>query len=626
MKKVISVFLAIIFILTYIPTSALSVKVYYHLLPVKDGYIAYYYGYSQAYGDDFHKGIDIHSRGDDTIYAAYSGTVGVATDPCPHDSWLYSHSVDDDCGHFNTFGNYIRINNDDGSYSFYGHLKQHSLLVSVGQRVEKGQALAIMGASGAATGKHLHYEVRNSTNSNDLINTNPVENGGQISYSYEGYGQGSGGTPDTEAPTVSNPFLSNVSGASFTVNCDLYDNVGVTSVWLNIYGPGGENGYRVYTSNGRFSHTINTADYGGAGWFTVHLYAFDAAGNETPYAFAAISAVNDTVAPTVSNGFLSNISGSSFTVNCDLYDNVGVTSVWLNIYGPGGQNGYRVYTSNGRFSHTINTADYGGAGWFTVHLYAFDDAGNETPYAFDAISAVNQTFCLDVDINLDGYIIYSGINDVSFDVIINGSTVADDWGDYCADIGSGASYIISDIKTNDCYKLTGPSSYSGTISSATTITIPVVTDHSWNSGVITKSQSCKESGIKTFTCTKCGETKTEAIPKTNNHSWNSGVVTKAPTCSATGEKTFICTVCGAERTEPIARVQHKDDNNDGLCDYGCGTQIYTTDPGQGSGDTPDQPGGSQNVCKYCGQVHPGPLGGIIAVFHNLLYFFKNLFG
>ncbi len=161
---------------------------YYHLFPVKDGILAYSYGYSDSYGSSFHTGIDIHATSDDTIYSACNGVVEQATDPCWHWAWAATHSWTEDCGHFNTFGNYIRIRNEDGTYSYYGHLAQGSLKVSAGDSVKAGQAIATMGASGCATGKHLHYEVRSTTNSSDTINTNPTSNGGSMVYSYSGYG------------------------------------------------------------------------------------------------------------------------------------------------------------------------------------------------------------------------------------------------------------------------------------------------------------------------------------------------------------------------------------------------------------------------------------------------------
>ncbi len=96
---------------------------------------------------------------------------------------------------------------------------------------------------------------------------------------------------------------------------------------------------------------------------------------------------SDTIAPTISNARAENVNENSFDIICDLWDNVGVTRVWLNIYGPGSSGGYGLEASNGTFSHTINTSDYGGAGYFTVHIYAFDAKGNETPCAVNDIKA-----------------------------------------------------------------------------------------------------------------------------------------------------------------------------------------------------------------------------------------------
>ena len=106
--------------------------------------------------------------------------------------------------------------------------------------------------------------------------------------------------------------------------------------------------------------------------------------------------------------------------------------------------------------------------------------------------------------------------------------------------------------------------------------------HSWNSGQVTKAATCKENGIKTYTCTACKATKTEAISKTNahsygswvkvnntthkricsvcskeeseNHIWNSGSVTKQPTCKEEGVKTYTCTGCSGTKTEVIAKI------------------------------------------------------------------------
>jgi len=81
------------------------------------------------------------------------------------------------------------------------------------------------------------------------------------------------------------------------------------------------------------------------------------------------------------------------------------------------------------------------------------------------------------------------------------------------------------------------------------------TEHTWDAGTVTKAATCKEEGVKTFTCTVCGETKTETIAKTA-HAWDAGKVTKAATCTEEGVKTFTCTVCGETKTEAVAKVAH----------------------------------------------------------------------
>lgn len=115
------------------------------------------------------------------------------------------------------------------------------------------------------------------------------------------------------------------------------------------------------------------------------------AGDGSPYwgcIHPNFNTVTDTIAPTVSNPYVSNISATQFTINCTLNDNVGISRVWLNIYGPSGSDGFSVAASAGSFSYTVNTEKYGGSGWYSVHLYAFDTSENQTRYAFEGIQAI----------------------------------------------------------------------------------------------------------------------------------------------------------------------------------------------------------------------------------------------
>ena len=99
--------------------------------------------------------------------------------------------------------------------------------------------------------------------------------------------------------------------------------------------------------------------------------------------------------------------------------------------------------------------------------------------------------------------------------------------------------------------------------------------HTWDAGKVTEAPTHTKEGTKTYTCTACGETKTEKVEKLKEHSygewtkhddkqhkhscvcgdtqyaahtWNSGKVTKAATCKDTGEKLYTCTACGETKT------------------------------------------------------------------------------
>ena len=107
-------------------------------------------------------------------------------------------------------------------------------------------------------------------------------------------------------------------------------------------------------------------------------------------------------------------------------------------------------------------------------------------------------------------------------------------------------------------------------------------EHAYNSGVVTKQPTCKETGVKTYTCSVCVGTKTETIAKLTthtygnwtkvndsthkhtctvcgqeesaSHSWNSGVITKQPTKDAEGVKTYTCSVCNGTKTEAVPKI------------------------------------------------------------------------
>ena len=149
-------------------------------------------------------------------------------------------------------------------------------------------------------------------------------------------------------------------------------------------------------------------------------------------------------------------------------------------------------------------------------------------------------------------------------------------------------------------------------------------DKYWNQGEITTEPNCIKEGEKTFTCTICGNTKTEkvnktdhlhteirnkkeptckdqgysgdtyckdckvnvstghVIPRTENHSWDAGVITTEPTCTEEGEKTLTCSICGNTKMEKMRATGHqhteiRDQKNPTCKEAGYSGDTYCTD-------------------------------------------------
>lgn len=78
------------------------------------------------------------------------------------------------CAHYNTYGNMVKIKHSDGTVAYYGHIKQNSIKVKVGEYVEAGQEIAMVGNSGYSSGPHLHFEIRNTNGSKINVNTDVI--------------------------------------------------------------------------------------------------------------------------------------------------------------------------------------------------------------------------------------------------------------------------------------------------------------------------------------------------------------------------------------------------------------------------------------------------------------------
>lgn len=81
-----------------------------------------------------------------------------------------------------------------------------------------------------------------------------------------------------------------------------------------------------------------------------------------------------------------------------------------------------------------------------------------------------------------------------------------------------------------------------------------VCEHEYQAG-ITKDPVCDMEGVKTFACTICEESYTEAIPALNHEFGNEEII-KESTCKEAGVKKCRCVLCGKEEERPAELVEH----------------------------------------------------------------------
>ena len=114
--------------------------------PANSRYLSSYYGYrASVFGEgDFHTGIDIAGMGwGAPVYAANNGTVQSMIN--------YGSSG---------YGISLLINHNNGYWSLYGHMSGYAPGIAEGMTVTRGQLIGYVGATGWATGPHLHFEIR----------------------------------------------------------------------------------------------------------------------------------------------------------------------------------------------------------------------------------------------------------------------------------------------------------------------------------------------------------------------------------------------------------------------------------------------------------------------------------
>ena len=419
---------------------------------------------------------------------------------------------------------------------------------------------------------------------------------------------------DTTNPTIEDVYVRDVSANGYTVHCIVKDDQELGYVRFPTWTPNNGQDDIVWGSAGdiagggwELNYRVNISEHNNEVncWYITHIYCYDAAGNVTSYAVDPVFVEN--TPPVISDVQVTDVSETGYTVSCVVTDeHSGVNRVqfptWYKEDNPYVYDG-SWHTSefckgkliNGRYTYRVNISDYGNYsdGYYTTHIYAWDECGNQTegyplqitvkkPHKHTYTSRITkQATC-----TTPGTMLYTCTdNDDSYEKTIPATGHLHTELRNVKQATCGQEGYTGDTYCKDC---------NTKLSSGKTIAKKA---HIWDAGKITKKATCTVNGTKTYTCTSCKTTKTSSIAATGHtkelrnvktatcahagytgdtyckkcnkklaagktiaqkaHTWNKGVVTTAATCTKQGVRTYTCTVCKGTRKAAIAATGHR---------------------------------------------------------------------
>lgn len=123
-----------------------------------------YIAITQYFKSGVHNGLDLgwnsnYYGKEQPIYASASGTIIELKN---------DYTTTDSIG--SSYGNYIKIKHNNNLFTLYAHLKTNSIPYKVGDTVNQGTQIGIMGNTGRSNGNHLHFEIFEGTTKVNPLN------------------------------------------------------------------------------------------------------------------------------------------------------------------------------------------------------------------------------------------------------------------------------------------------------------------------------------------------------------------------------------------------------------------------------------------------------------------------
>lgn len=514
--KLLSLLLAFIMLIGIITEMLMTASAANYIFPVLGNYSV-----SSPYGNrsnGYHYGIDIATSGNaNAVVAAASGTVVSVSNNCPHVSCGYQ------CEHYSTYGNMVAIRHSDGKCSYYGHLKKDSIKVSVGDTVVAGQQVASVGSSGYSTGYHLHFEIRTSYGATRSTTTCLNVNPSSLGYSY------------IDSPVPVNNTSTYVNIIDNYANISWYDYPGATMYNVRIKKI--VNGVEISDD---YSIWNVTTPYAGKelenGYYKVYVDAIYSGGNVIKYSdtYFTINSSNS-INPTKVSVMNSTAKFSWAAYRGASVYNVRIKSI---VNGIETSEDYSVWNVKST-STSIDLPDgtyrayvdaVCGNSWYKYKNAEFTikSSNRETNYTKSGNSI---TFSWSVYPTATAY-------NVRIIRILNGEETSKDYS-----IWNESTTTATKTFEEGDYKAYVDAIYQGGIYKYEETYFSIEKcSHTYNS-VTTIKATCIMTGLKTFSCSKCGDTYTETIPKQPHSTVKDSAI--SATCTKNGKtEGSHCSTCG----------------------------------------------------------------------------------
>lgn len=112
-----------------------------------------------------HKGVDLGYRSNENENVVYPNCKGEVVEI------VTGKGNDRNATGVDSWGNYVLIKHGNGYHTRYAHLRD--VYTKVGEKVDENISIGLIGDSGNANGRHLHFEVSRSRSSGDRIDPTP---------------------------------------------------------------------------------------------------------------------------------------------------------------------------------------------------------------------------------------------------------------------------------------------------------------------------------------------------------------------------------------------------------------------------------------------------------------------